>query len=93
VFGEPIRSSEGVAELRGELLQECLQRWLGLTNRPTNSCQTDDAGQRLNRQALESAGYQVVEAHVSYEAELTIDELVGGVLTGSHRPSRRAASR
>jgi SAM-dependent methyltransferase len=60
-------------------LQEHLQRWLGLAEPPTNSCQTDDAGQRLNRQALESAGYEVVEAHVDYEAELTVDELVGGV--------------
>lgn len=60
-------------------LQECLHRWLG--ERPTGSCQTDDAGRRLNRQALESAGYQVVEAHVDYQAELTVDELVGGVFS------------
>ena len=64
-----------------QTLQECLQRWLGLEQRPTGSCQTDDAGRRLNREALETAGYQVVEASVDYEAELTVDELVGGVFS------------
>lgn len=60
-------------------LQECMRQWLG--TRPTNSCQTDEAGRRLNRQALESAGYQVVEDCVDYEAELTVDQLVGGVFS------------
>jgi SAM-dependent methyltransferase len=62
-------------------LQECLQRWLGLEKRPAGSCQTDEAGRQLNREALESAGYQVAETSVEYEAELTIDQLVGGVFS------------
>jgi hypothetical protein len=60
-------------------LQECMLRWLG--TRPSYSCQTDEAGRRLNRQALASAGYQVVEDCVDYEAELTADQLVGGVFS------------
>jgi SAM-dependent methyltransferase len=60
-------------------LQECMRRWLG--TRPSNSCQTDEAGRRLNRQALASAGYQVVEDCVDYEAQLTVDQLVGGVFS------------
>jgi SAM-dependent methyltransferase len=64
-----------------QTLQECLQRWLRLEKRPIGSCQTDGAGRRLNREALESAGYQVVEASVDYEAELTVDQLVGGVFS------------
>jgi hypothetical protein len=60
-------------------LQKCIQQWLG--NRPLNSCQTDEAGRQINRQALETAGYQVVEDFVDYEAELTVDQLVGGVFS------------
>jgi SAM-dependent methyltransferase len=76
-------------------LQECLQRWLGLAKRPTGSCQTDEAGRRLNREALEAAGYRVVEASVDYDAELTVDQLVGGVFSALPAdrlppPARRA---
>jgi ubiquinone/menaquinone biosynthesis C-methylase UbiE len=60
-------------------LQECIHRWLG--KRPTDACQTEDAGRQLNRQALETSGYQVAETYVEYEAELTIDEIVGGVFS------------
>jgi SAM-dependent methyltransferase len=60
-------------------LQECLRQWLG--TRPTNSCQTDEAGRRANRQALQSAGYEIVEDWVDYEADLTVDQLVGGVFS------------
>jgi SAM-dependent methyltransferase len=60
-------------------LRECLERWTG--KRQTGSCQTDDAGRRLNREALISAGYRVVESSVDYEADLTIDELVGGIFS------------
>jgi SAM-dependent methyltransferase len=60
-------------------LQECIRHWLG--TRPTNSCQTEEAGRRINRQALESAGFQVVEDCVDYEAALTVDQLVGGVFS------------
>jgi SAM-dependent methyltransferase len=60
-------------------LQECVRQWLG--TRPTNSCETDVAGRRLNREALEAAGYQVIEERVDYEAELTVEQLVGGVFS------------
>lgn len=60
-------------------LAECLEQWTG--KRPTGSCQTDEEGRRLNREALMSAGYRVVESSVDYEAELTIDQLVGGVFS------------
>ena len=62
-------------------LQECLQRWLGLEKRPIGSCQTDEAGRRLNREALETAGYRVTETSVDYQAQLTVDQLVGGVFS------------
>jgi SAM-dependent methyltransferase len=62
-------------------LQECLQRWLGLEKRPIGTCQTDEAGRRLNREALEAAGYRVAEASVDYQADLTVDQLVGGVFS------------
>jgi len=58
-------------------LRECIGLWLG--TKPTNTCQTDEAGRRLNHEALQEAGYEVVEEHVDYEAELTVDQLVGGV--------------
>jgi ubiquinone/menaquinone biosynthesis C-methylase UbiE len=60
-------------------VRDCLQRWLG---RPlTSSCQTDGAGRQLNRQALQNAGYEVIELSVNYDAELTTDELVGGLFS------------
>jgi SAM-dependent methyltransferase len=62
-----------------QTLAECLGQWTG--KRPTGSCQTDEAGRRLNREALMSAGYRVVESAVDYDAELTIDEVVGGVFS------------
>lgn len=62
-------------------LQECLQQWRGLEKPPTNSCQTDEAGRRLNREALEAAGYRVLETSVDYAAQLTVDQLVGGVFS------------
>ena len=62
-----------------QTLAECLGQWTGKL--PTGSCQTDEAGRRLNREALMSAGYRVVESAVDYDAELTIDEVVGGVFS------------
>jgi len=60
-------------------LREWLESWLG---HPVDaSCQTDDAGRRLNREALASAGYRVVESSVDYRADLTADELVGAVFS------------
>lgn len=61
------------------ILRECLEQWTG--NRQTGSCQTDDAGRQLNREALTSAGYRVVESSVDYQAEVTVEELVGGIFS------------
>jgi SAM-dependent methyltransferase len=60
--------------------RECLERWLG---RPLGggSCQTDDEGRRLNRDALVSAGYRVVESFVDYDAPLSVEELAGGLFS------------
>ena len=60
-------------------LRDHLQRWLG--HPLTGSCQTDAAGRQLNRTALTSAGYRVTESYVDYDAELTIDDLIGGALS------------
>lgn len=60
-------------------LRDRIHHWLG--TRPTNACQSDEAGRRLNREALESAGYHVVEECVDYDAELTVDDLAGGVFS------------
>lgn len=62
-------------------LADCLEQWTG--KRPTGSCQTDEAGRRLNRDALMSAGYRVVESSVDYRADLTIDGIVGGIFSAS----------
>jgi SAM-dependent methyltransferase len=70
-----------------------LGRWRG---RPLTaaSCETDDAGRRLNRDALQTAGYRVRESAVEYDAELTLDGLVGGLLSAMSveqvPPQRRA---
>jgi SAM-dependent methyltransferase len=69
-------------------LRECLEQWTG--KRQTWACQTDEAGRRLNREALTSAGYRVVESSVDYAARLTTDQIVGGVfsaLSGDRMPS------
>ena len=72
--------------------KEHLERLLGRTLAGT--CQTDAAGRRRNRDALEAAGYRVVESEVGYDATLTVDELVGGLFSamslGELPPGRRA---
>ncbi len=73
------------------LLGECLERWTG--KRPTAECQTDDAGRRLNREALTSAGYRVVESSVDYPAEVTVDELIGGVFSAMSADRLRPRAR
>jgi ubiquinone/menaquinone biosynthesis C-methylase UbiE len=61
------------------ILRDCLEQWTG--KRQAGACQTDDAGRRLNREALTSAGYRVAESSVDYQAEVTIDQLVGGIFS------------
>jgi len=61
------------------ILRECLEAWTGASL--AGACQTDEAGRRLNREALTSAGYRVAESSVEYHAELSIDQLIGGIFS------------
>ncbi|GEL97099.1 methyltransferase [Cellulomonas terrae] len=60
-----------------------LRDWTG---RPGATCQTDDAGRRLTHDALEDAGYDVTETTVEYTAPLSVDAVVGGVLSAMPLP-------
>ncbi|MCZ7437703.1 class I SAM-dependent methyltransferase [Micromonospora sp. WMMC241] len=62
-----------------EALRGCLERLFG--HPVTASCQTDEAGRRRNREALVRAGYRYAETCVEYDAPLTVDDMVGGVLS------------
>jgi len=53
----------------------------GWTGRPGAACQTDDAGRRLTWDALERAGYEVSEQTVDYTAPLSVEAVVGGLLS------------
>ena len=61
------------------ILRECLEQWTG--KRQDGACQTDDPGRHLNREALTSAGYRVAESSVDYQAEVTVDQLIGGIFS------------
>ena len=56
------------------------------TGRPGTTCQTDVDGRRLTRDALEDAGYDVTETTVDYTAPLSVDAVVGGVLSAMTLP-------
>ena len=58
-------------------LREFLAGWLGST--PTCSCGTDEQSQHRYQAALARAGFEVSAAAVDYVAELSFDQLVGGV--------------
>ncbi|WP_433533292.1 class I SAM-dependent methyltransferase [Micromonospora sp. CA-263727] len=58
-------------------LRGVLERWRGVELH--RSCGTDDASQRRYRDSLVAAGYDVGATTVDYTAELSLDELVGGV--------------
>jgi hypothetical protein len=73
------------------ILRDCLEEWTG--TRPTEACQTDEAGRRLNREALTVAGYRVVESSVDYQAEVSIEQLVGGVFSAMSDDQLRSATR
>jgi SAM-dependent methyltransferase len=60
-------------------LRAVLEAWTGRSQ--TGACQTDEAGRRLNQDALERAGFQVTESAVSYDAPLAVDDVIGGVLS------------
>ncbi|GIJ24239.1 methyltransferase domain-containing protein [Micromonospora lutea] len=75
-------------------LRECLETLLG--HPVTATCQTDEAGRQRNRDALVAAGYRFVESSVQYDAPLTVDDMVGGVLSAMSAdqlpsPEHRAA--
>jgi SAM-dependent methyltransferase len=74
-------------------LRRFLEQWLDTEVK--SPCGTDEDSQRAYRQSLAEAGYEVLTAAVDYEAELTADELVGGVYSalGADRlppPQQRA---
>ncbi|HUJ06313.1 MAG TPA: class I SAM-dependent methyltransferase [Streptosporangiaceae bacterium] len=58
-------------------LRSFLERWLA--TRLTFHCGTDGASQERYAQALARAGFEVTSAGVDYEAELSLDQVVGGV--------------
>jgi ubiquinone/menaquinone biosynthesis C-methylase UbiE len=58
-------------------LREFLARWLG--TRPTAACGTDQESQQRYRHALTKAGFEVSGAAFDHAAELTFDQLVGGI--------------
>jgi SAM-dependent methyltransferase len=58
-------------------LRDVLERWLGTTLR--SFCGTDAESQRRYADGLAAAGYDVLSAAVGYTAELTLDQIVGGV--------------
>ncbi|MEU7573378.1 class I SAM-dependent methyltransferase [Micromonospora sp. NPDC049240] len=60
-------------------LRGCLEKLLG--HPVTASCQTDEAGRGLTREALLTAGYRYAEAGVAYDAALTVEDMVGGVFS------------
>ncbi|WP_435152999.1 class I SAM-dependent methyltransferase [Micromonospora aurantiaca (nom. illeg.)] len=74
--GDPLwmQDTEWSRALRG-----CLERMLG--HPVTGRCQTDEDGRRRNREALVRAGYRYEETSVPYDAPLTVDDMVGGVLS------------
>jgi SAM-dependent methyltransferase len=58
-------------------LREFLGRWLG--RKLTSWCGTDEETQQRYREALAMAGFETLTAAVDYVAELSFDQLVGGV--------------
>jgi SAM-dependent methyltransferase len=60
-------------------LRSFLEPWWG--TRLTSACGTDERSQQVYRDALSRAGYDVLTASVDYGLELSLDEVVGGVLS------------
>jgi hypothetical protein len=50
---------------------------LGADTEATNACGTDEASQRLYRDTLTAAGFDVTEASIDYADELDLEHLVG----------------
>ena len=58
-------------------LRRFLERWLNTELK--SACGTDEQSQQRYRQALAAAGYELLSVRVDYDAELTLDDLVGGI--------------
>ena len=58
-------------------LRAFLERWLDTTT--TSPCGTDEQSQQRYREALAGAGYEVSSAAVDYVADLSLDQVVGGI--------------
>jgi SAM-dependent methyltransferase len=58
-------------------LRQFLEQWLD--TKASATCGTDEASQQSYRDSLAGAGYAVSTAAIDYDAELTIDQIVGGV--------------
>jgi SAM-dependent methyltransferase len=58
-------------------LRQWLDHWLG--HGTGNPCGTDEASQQRYAGGLAAAGYRVTRASVSYDDELTLDEVTGGI--------------
>jgi SAM-dependent methyltransferase len=58
-------------------LRQFLEQWLD--TKASATCGTDEASQQSYRDSLADAGYAVSTAAIDYDAELTIDQIVGGV--------------
>jgi ubiquinone/menaquinone biosynthesis C-methylase UbiE len=67
-------------------LRRCLSEWSG--REMTSHCGTDEKSRARYREALTAAGYDVHETVVEYEAELTVEQLIGNVFSsaGSRLP-------
>ena len=60
-------------------LRDWLERWLG--EKLTFACGTDEASQQRYQEAMTGAGFDVLSASVDYEVDLTLDQIVGGILS------------
>jgi SAM-dependent methyltransferase len=75
-------------------LRDFMERWLD--TKLTYRCGTDEASQRRYHEDLTAAGFEVLSTAVDYDADLDLDQLVGGVYSalGADRlpaPDQRAA--
>jgi ubiquinone/menaquinone biosynthesis C-methylase UbiE len=60
-------------------LRGWLERWLG--EKLTFACGTDEQSQRRYHRAMTQAGFEVGSTSVDYEVALTLDQIVGGILS------------
>jgi hypothetical protein len=83
-----LQDSEWSRALRG-----FLERWLG--EKLTFACGTDQVSQRRYADAMAHAGLAVLSTSVDYVTELSVDQIVGGVLSAfpvDRLPARDARS-